>query len=326
MRHLTRTLRYATLGATALIVGTCWLTPLAAETESGQPSLKEILEKRSKTPTELERAAGVPDDPLGRGTPRSSTRGFLSSAKDRNYVQAAEYLDLRNLPPGLTESQGPELARQLWIVIDRTLWIDLELLSTNPEGDQSDNLPVIRERVGRIAGDGKAYDLLLQRVPRGDGVYIWKFADATVSEIPDLYQQFGYGRLERFLPSWMFDVTILGINLWLWAAFLALAIVLYPAAMLVTKLATAALRIVHREFADQFQRLFGGPITLLIWTVMVRSAGTLLGSSIALSALSQARTVQMIGLAWLLMRVVDFMAHRAGPTSSGKVSQDLGFS
>ena len=312
MRHLTRTLRYATLGATALIVGTCWLTPLAAETESGQPSLKEILEKRSKTPTELERAAGVPDDPLGRGTPRSSTRGFLSSAKDRNYVQAAEYLDLRNLPPGLTESQGPELARQLWIVIDRTLWIDLELLSTNPEGDQSDNLPVIRERVGRIAGDGKAYDLLLQRVPRGDGVYIWKFADATVSEIPDLYQQFGYGRLERFLPSWMFDVTILGINLWLWAAFLALAIVLYPAAMLVTKLATAALRIVHREFADQFQRLFGGPITLLIWTVMVRSAGTLLGSSIALSALSQARTVQMIGLAWLLMRVVDFMAHRAG--------------
>jgi MscS family membrane protein len=133
-----------------------------------------------------------------------------------------------------------------------------------------------------------------------------------VSEIPDLYQQFGYGRLERILPAWMFDVTILGINLWLWAAFLALAIVLYPAAMLVTKLATAALRVVHREFADQFQQLFRGPITLLIWTVMVRSAGTLLGSSIALSALSQARTVQVIALAWLFMRFVDFAAQRAG--------------
>ena len=82
--------------------------------------------------------------------------------------------------------------------------------------------------------------------------------------------------------------------------------------MLVTKLAAAALRLVHREFADQFRRLFSGPITLLIWTVMVRSAGTLLGSSIGLSALSQARTVQVIGLAWLLMRVVDFMAQRAG--------------
>ncbi len=110
--------------------------------------------------TEERAAPGVPDDPLGRGTPRSSVRGFLSSAKDRNYVQAAEYLDLRNLPPGLTESQGPELARQLRIVLDRTLWIDVELLSTNPEGEQSDNLPAVRERVGRISAEGKTYDLL----------------------------------------------------------------------------------------------------------------------------------------------------------------------
>src|SRR4029453_1630652 len=93
MRHLTRTLRYATLGATALIVGTCWLTPLAAETESGKPTLREIIKKRSKTPTEERAPPGVPDDPLGRGTPRSSVRGFLSSAKDRNYVLAAEYCD-----------------------------------------------------------------------------------------------------------------------------------------------------------------------------------------------------------------------------------------
>jgi MscS family membrane protein len=312
MRHLTRTLRYATLGATALIVGTCWLTPLAAETESGQPTLREIIEKRSKTPTEERAVPGIPDDPLGRGTPRSSVRGFLSSAKDRNYVQAAEYLDLRNLPPGLTESQGPELARQLRIVLDRTLWIDVELLSINPEGEQSDNLPVVRERVGRIAAEGKTYDLLLQRVPRGDGVYIWKFADVTVADIPDLYQQVGYGQLERIFPAWMFDVSILGINLWLWAAVIGLAIVLYPVAMLVTSLAATALRLLNAEFAEQFERLFKGPVTLLIWTVMVRSAGTLLGSSIALGALSQARTVQMIGLAWLLMRVVDFMAQRAG--------------
>ena len=179
MRHLTRVPYVAVIGATALILGITWLTPLGAETESGQPSLKEIIEKRSKV-SESERAAvGVPDDPLGRGTPRSSVRGFLGAAKDRNYVQAAEYLDLRNLPPGLTESQGPELARQLRIVLDRTLWIDVELLSTNPEGDQSDNLPVVRERIGRISAEGKTYDLLLQRVPRGDGVYIWKFADVT---------------------------------------------------------------------------------------------------------------------------------------------------
>src|SRR5688500_16306713 len=178
MRNLTRPLYVAAIAATALMLGAIWLTPLGAETESGQPSLKEIIDKRSKGDAERT-AVGVPDDPLGRGTPRSSVRGFLSSAKDRNYVQAAEYLDLRNVSDGPTESRGPELARQLWIVLDRTLWIDLELLSTNAEGDQSDSLPVVRERVGRIAAEGKTDGLLLQRVPRGDGVYIGKFAEAT---------------------------------------------------------------------------------------------------------------------------------------------------
>jgi MscS family membrane protein len=307
-RHLRRILMVCLLVAACAV----WISPLQAESDAAKPSLKEVIEKRSKVSPEVEQAVGVPDDPFGRATPRSSVRGFLSTAKARNYDQAAEYLDLRNLPPGLTESRGPELARQLWIILDRTLWIDQELLSANPEGDQSDNLPVVRERVGRLTAEGKTYDLLLQRIPRGDGVYIWKFADVTVSEIPELYQQFGYGQLERIFPAWMFDVTILGINLWLWAAVIGLGIILYPAAMLVTKILAIGLRVLHAELADQFQRLFSGPITLLIWTVMVRSAGTLLGSSIALSALSQARTVQMIALAWLLMRVVDFMAQRAG--------------
>jgi MscS family membrane protein len=271
------------------------------------------MEKPSPGAAEVERTApGIPDDALGRGTPRSSVRGFLWAAKDRDYARAAEYLDLRSLPEGISGSQGPELARQLRIVLDQTLWIDLDSLSTDPEGDQNDNLSVVRERVGRISAEGKTYDLYLQRVPRGDGVYIWKFADMTVEQIPQLYQQFGYGQLERFLPGWMFDISFLGINLWLWAAALGLAAVLFPVAMLVTRLLTFGLRLLRAELADQFQRLFSGPVTLLIWTVIVRNAATLLGSSIGLSALSQARTVQVIGLAWLFMRIVDFVVLRAG--------------
>src|SRR5689334_503294 len=212
----------------------------------------------------------------------------------------------------MTAAQGPDLARQLRIVLDQTLWIDMDSLSTDPEGDQDDNLPVARDRVGRISSEGKTYDLYLQRVPRGDGVYIWKFAAMTVEQIPQLYQQFGYGQLERFLPGWMFDISVLGINLWLWAAVIGLAIVLFPVAMLVTRLLTLGLRLLQAELAEQFERLFSGPISLLMWTVMVRNAAAVLGSSIALSALSQARTVQVIALAWLFMRVVDFIVQRAG--------------
>jgi len=313
MKHVERLVRIALMVGVIAIAAVMWMTPLAAETDSEKPSLKQILGKPSTPSEALERpAAGIPDDALGRGTPRSSVRGFLSSAKARDYAKAAEYLDLRNLPPGTSQAHGSELARQLRIVLDQALWIDVDSLSTDPEGDQGDNLSVVRERVGRISAEGKTYDLYLQRVPRGDGVYIWKFADLTVEQIPMLYQQFGYGQLERVLPAWMFDVSVLGINLWLWAAVIGLAIVLFPVAMLVTRLLTYGLRFLHAELADQFERLFSGPISLLIWTVMVRNAATVLGSSVALSALSQARTVQVIGLAWLFMRVVDFAVQRAG--------------
>jgi MscS family membrane protein len=313
MKTIQRQLRLALMAGVVMAAVATWMTSLAAETDSEKPRLKQIMEKPSAGAVEVERTTpGIADDALGRGTPRSSVRGFLSATKDRDYARAAEYLDLRSLPPDTAGSQGPELARQLRIVLDQTLWIDVDSLSRDPEGDQKDNLSVVRERVGRISAEGKTYDLYLQRVPRGDGLYIWKFADVTVEQIPQLYQEFGYGQLERFLPAWMFDISILGINLWLWAAVLGLAIVLFPVAMLVTRLLTLALRVMNPEGADQFERLFSGPISLLIWTVMVRNAATVLGSSVALSALSQARTVQVIALAWLFMRVVDFAVQRAG--------------
>ncbi|BFU96508.1 MAG: putative MscS Mechanosensitive ion channel [Nitrospira sp.] len=311
MSRMPRTLCIALIG---FALGALWITPLWAEKDAPQPSLKEFIDKKKVLQVEQPgMATGIPEDQFDRGTPRSSVQGYLSAVRDRNYVRAAEYLDLRNLPSGLTEAQGPELARQLRIVLDQTLWIDLELLSTSPEGDQHDNLPVVRERVGHIpTGENKVYDLFMQRVPRGDGIYIWKFADVTVAEIPELYQLFGYGRLEKIFPSWLFDVSFLGINLWLWAAVLGIAAALYPVAMILTRLIAWSLRLVNKEFADQFQRLFTGPVTLLIWTVIVRNIADFVGSSVGLKALSQARTVQVIGLAWLLMRVIDLVVQRAG--------------
>ena len=101
-------LRLVVISAVMMTLGALWLLPAHAETDTAPPSLKEFIEKRSKEKGAPEATGlNVPDDPLGRGTPRSSVRGFLSAVKDRNYVQAAEYLDLRNLPPGLSESQGP---------------------------------------------------------------------------------------------------------------------------------------------------------------------------------------------------------------------------
>lgn len=285
-----------------------------AESETAQPTFKELMERKAKANANAgpEVAAGMPDDALGRGTPRSSVQGYLKAAGERNYTRAAEFLDLRNLPTDLSESQGPELARELKIVLDRTLWIDVETLSANPEGESNDNLPVVRERIGGLSIEGKTYDLLMQRVPRGDGVYIWKFSSLTVAEIPMLYQQFGYGPLEHVLPAWLFDVSILGVHLVVWAVAVVISILLIPVARLVTWLLVSLLGAVRADLAQQFTLYFRGPFTLLVWTVLGREAISMIGPSVAVRALGQARTVQVIALAWVLLRLVDFAAHRIG--------------
>ncbi len=146
------------IGFVAVILSMEVAAPASADTNPAQPSLKELVQKRSRvnqvggSQLSESQAADVPDDELNRGVPRSSVSGFFAAANKRDYARAAEYLDLHNLPLGMTASQGPELARQLKIVLDRVLWIDPDLVSASPEGDQTDALPDVRDRVGRITG------------------------------------------------------------------------------------------------------------------------------------------------------------------------------
>ena len=170
-----------------------------------------------------------------------------------------------------------------------------------------------RDRVGRIPTEGgKTYEILLQRVPREDGVYIWKISGATVADIPELYREFGYGGFERIFPAWLFDVSVLGVHLWLWGMIIALGFVLYPAAALITWSVVYVVSRFHTELAETLVRFFSGPLTLLLWTLLFRTAGEMVGSSVAVRAIGQARPDQVIALAWFLVRLVDWVLYRVG--------------
>ena len=81
-----------------------------------------------------------PEDALERGNPRSSIIGYLTAASEFNWEKAAEYLDLRNLPPDIQEVGGPELARQFNHVVSRSVWLDRLSVSDSPQGLQGDDL------------------------------------------------------------------------------------------------------------------------------------------------------------------------------------------
>ena len=148
---------------------------IAQSNPANQSDSKE--EKDAKQPeTEKVRPLG-PADEFDRGVPRSSLKGYLKAARDGDFERASQYLDLRYLPSWMDEKQGPLLARQLKIALDKVLWFDLEAVSAHPDGFADDSLPPNRDIIGRVKTPEKTVDILMQRVPRGDGVDIWKFSN-----------------------------------------------------------------------------------------------------------------------------------------------------
>ena len=126
----------------------------------------------------------VPDDPLERGTPRSSVEAFLSAAREGNFSLAAQYLDLSRLPADAQASQGPRLSRQLWFVLERRATMDLSALSINPVGESNDGLPPNQDRLVRIEWRGGFADINLERVRDSDGLEVWKVSARSVEQIP----------------------------------------------------------------------------------------------------------------------------------------------
>jgi MscS family membrane protein len=289
----------------ALVGMAGWPGTAAAEPVRSKPTLKEALETRAQVVAPAA-VAGAPEDEFDRGTPKTAVIGFLQATRELNYERAARYLDL----PDELRERGPELARQLRIVLGRQLWIDLEALSTSPDGDENDGLVHARDRVGRIAGGEKSYDIMLQRVPREDGVYIWKFARSTVAEIPRLSAEFGYGHLETMLPPWFFDYRIMGIEVVLWVAVTILSIVVFPIAMFLTSGLVWFLRRVDSHLAPLVERHFTGPVRMLLWVLLVRSFMQLSFRSVVAEAVFQAHTLVFVALAWMVLRLVEFLAQR----------------
>ena len=170
-----------------------------------------------------------------------------------------------------------------------------------------DGLPSHRDFLGRIEFDKRQIDILLQRVPRDDGVYIWKFSSASVRHIPGLYQQFGYGpvgeRLSRALPSY----ELLGLQLWQWVFLLGLGIAAYFVVFLPTWGLSLLLRRKGGALSQELARFVNGPLRLLIMILLLREWIDVIHPSVATRALMRGQTLLLIAATWAAMRIIDLL-------------------
>ena len=306
----------------ALALGACLLAlaldaaPGLAQEEAA-PAAEEPAEKPTEEPEGEEVDYGAPKgppDPYNRGTPQGSMYGFITAAREGDFEKATEFMDLRRLS-AVERKAGAERARQLKTVLDQTLWVDFGNLADTNDGVADDGLPAWQDRLGWIETEGGRKELLLQRVPRaGDNVRIWKVSAATVADVPELYQEFGHGMLQEYLPQAFFDFQLLELKLWQWLAIMALLflawIVSWVLATVILKILSTLTSRTHSSLDDRIVHLIRNPCRVIVAVGIFHVGMVPLG--LALRArewlVATERTLVILAVTWLLLQLVDLAA------------------
>src|SRR5580765_4511552 len=269
------------------------------------PPLAHAAPEPTRTDSPAPRA---PVDPLNRRTPRDAMAGFLDATRHRDYVRAAEFLDLRRLPAATRAQDGPILARQLRIVLDQVLAPDSEALSDEVDNSRRDGLSPDRELVGTITGKSGSTPIVLQRVAGEGDTKLWKLSAATVAQIPRLYREYGYGPLGDYLPPAFFEIRFLDLELWQWIGFLLLVAASSALAWVGTLVVLRGARPLVRRAApvagDRFIAALAGPLRLAVGLVIFAAGSVLLTLSIparsVFGELEKALAIFMV--TWLIFR------------------------
>ncbi len=263
--------------------------------------------------TPAEGAVAPSQNEVQRSTPRAAMAGFLEACRAGDYARAAAYLDLSRLTPAARAARGPVLARELRTVLDRTLWVDPEKLSDEPDGAQDDGLPPQQDAVGTIDTSKGTVPILLERVREG-GALVWTIGGTTVARIPTLYDEFGYGALGEYLPSVFFEVRFLDVQLWQWVGLLALivasAVLSWAVTVLIVRFVRPIMRRSGMTQAEQALQLAVGPLRVIIAVALFSVGSYPLGLAVPVEAFFAAlqKALTIVAVTWLLVRVVDVAA------------------
>lgn len=294
------------------------ISGVAHSAESDAPTLKELADQKDAEEEVIkaliEEPVSGPYDEYNRSTPRSSLLALGAAIKEKDFERAVNYLDLRNLPFTVDDSEkeinAPDLVRKLSILARRAMNIDIESLSNDPTGTKNDGLPSYRDRIATIKTRDGTVDILMQRVPRGDGEFIWKVSNATIAKIPELYEEFGYGvigeKLSQIFPSYV----ISGFEIWQLVMLAFLAVTGYFTAYVITFVLIKIVQKNQRFNQQRLQKFIIGPLRFLIVIIFIRSTFDMIAPSLIARAIFEAKTLLIIATLWVLLGVVDFIMYR----------------
>ena len=255
-----------------------------------------------KTPVQVETTF---DDPLGRSTPQGAVIGFLKAMQREDYEQAVDYLHTRQ-----TGKRAQELAIKLSHILNEGLSTVPTALSSKPEGNVQDELPIHRELVGAVKTAKGEYRVLLERIQKENAPPVWLFSSETLKLVPEIYEEIDIPWLERHLPDTFTGKRFAGFPVYrMILPFLLIPLAFFLGWFIINIVFSVLRKPLSRRFDEALMKKFDQmrkPLILLVASGAVYfialSAVTLLGR---MFWNLMASTMAVVGLMWLSVHLID---------------------
>ncbi len=245
-----------------------------------------------------------------RGSPREAVSRYLQLCRKGRYAEAADWLHLS----ASQRARGPELAQRLHRVMSRYVWLDVDTISDQPDGNQKDGLPFHVEELGKIKDPtGLREPLRLTRVQQVDGTR-WLFARASIDQIDDWYETLKDRWIIEHLPPALLREGPFELLYWQWLAVPLITLLAWLLGAVLSRVSCAVgARLARRtrwNWDDRWVERSRAPLTLAWMTFaaygLLRFVGLYQPAEQAVAKLLQ--TALLFAFFWEVLRTLEVLA------------------
>ena len=260
---------------------------------------QQAVEKLTEEQQDTERGSIAPES-----TPLSSLLAVREALRERDYTRAGDFLDMRYLPEELSEHTPEQLVQALALVWGQQNIIDISALSDDPRGNLEDGLPSYRDLVGTVTISSGEIPIYLQRVPDGEGGQVWKFSNATVARIPEMWEELGYSPAAVYLREILPDFRFMGMENWQVVATALFFLLAWPLAALISNLLLRIALKIPNRFPKGITRFFRRPFRFFLFIFIARVLINQMGLSLSARILLDSSGVDYIAYTVLLLGLI----------------------
>jgi MscS family membrane protein len=271
-------------------------------------SVRELIESEKKAEQLIEEL----HDSASRGeriesTPLRTLLAILEASKAKDYSAAADYLDMRYLPDDMAQWTPEDLLKALGYVFSRQNIIKLSDISDEPSGRKNDGLPGYRDQIGEIVLVNETIPIYLQSIPDGKGSRIWKISNASVAEIPRMWEELGYSPLAIFLSELLPETRFMGMDNWQLFATMFIVLIAWPLAALICAIVLRIVLFVYDRFPLATTNFISGPLRFFLFIMIARGLINQLGLSLTARIWLDSSGVDYIAFTVLILGLISFV-------------------